>query len=168
MWNAVGQLLLTAVGGAIGAAVAFYLGLRQFKSQKWWDRTAEAYISLLDAFHPLLDEDTAYWDAEIDGKDLAEPRKLALREASAKAEAEIYKRKRMASFLIDPRADEALNLMFRDLEKSKMTTDWIEYRQAESDALWKGFSAVKSIAAEHLGVASSGRLLKIFGGRQNK
>lgn len=148
------QLSLTVIGGAIGSGLTMWVGGRQFRSQRWWDRKADAYIAIIDAFHDLLDEDEAYWEAAIN-RDSTPPKEeaTALRVKAAAAEAKIERQRRLASFLIDDRADRALRTMKSELVAANQTNDWNEYREHASAALWKGFDALKIVAAEDLGVS---------------
>lgn len=49
------------VAGLFGAG-AVWLGLRRFRSEKWWERKAAAYASVIEALHVLEDVE----DEEID------------------------------------------------------------------------------------------------------
>jgi hypothetical protein len=147
------HFLLTILGGAIGSAVTLWLGSRQFRSQRWWDRKAETYLSIVDAFQPLLDEDSEYWDATIRRAEVPEERQKALRVSARAATAEIQRRQRLGRFLISEEAEMALRKMEDDLANAGRETDWTSYREKTSAALFDGFDAVKSAASSDLGVA---------------
>lgn len=146
------QFGLTVLGGAIGSFIGLWIGGRRFRSERWWDKKAEAYSALIDAFHPLLDEDAAYEDEMIFNRTLSEDSKNALRAAAADGEKKIRRQHRLSSFLICKEAEESLRKMFRKLEAASNTTDWVEYRTNYSMALWEGFEALKKSAVSDLKV----------------
>jgi hypothetical protein len=152
MEEALYRLALSVVGGAVGSLLTMWLGWRQFRSQRWWDKKAEAYAALIDAFHPLLDEDAAYDEEMERNRELSEEAKAALRTAADEGEKKIRRQQRLSSLLICDQADKALRTMFRQLDAAGNTTDWVEFRTNYSIALWGGFEALKKCAVEDLKV----------------
>src|SRR5271166_1697818 len=111
------QFIATIIAAGLGSWIAFQLGQWQFRSQRWWDKKAETYLSIIDGFHPLLDEEGEYWDAAQRGIEIPQEKRIELSAKTTTALAEIHKRRRLASFLISTEADEALLEMQRGLQQ---------------------------------------------------
>jgi hypothetical protein len=135
------NFILTIVAAGIGSLVGSQLGQWQFRSQRWWDKKAETYLSIIDGFHPLFDEADEYWEAEIRHSEIPEERRKELWAISSKALAEIDKRKRLGSFLISQDAEIALKEMGRGLNRARMEMDSNKYMEIWSEALSTGFES---------------------------
>ncbi|MGD0865578.1 MAG: hypothetical protein ABSA49_08490, partial [Rhizomicrobium sp.] len=133
-------------------ALTMLFGWNQFRSERWWDKKAEAYIAIIDKFHALLDEDLEYWDADEKHADIPDTVKDELRAKAKAAENEILRLMRLSEFLICEEASRTLRIMFQKMEAAQNTPDWVEFRTNESRALWDGFNSFKKIAAKDLGV----------------
>lgn len=117
------RLLLTIFGSALGSGLTVWLGFRQFRVQPWWDKKAECYLSIIEAFHPLLDEDGEYWEATYRGGEVPQEKRTALRAAANVAIMEIKKRQRLGRFLISDRAEAALEKMERNINSASHVGD---------------------------------------------
>jgi hypothetical protein len=166
------QFIATIIAAGFGSWIASQLGRWQFRSQRWWDKKDETYLSIIDGFHPLLDEEEEYWNSAQRKVEIPEKRRIELEEKVRNALAEIHKRRILASFLISAEADDALQEMQRGLNHAKMEMDWTAYMEKWSGALDNGFNSLKMAAAADLGVrgftldrlwASFGRRLRMNG-----
>lgn len=146
------QFPLTILGGAIGSGITLWLNSRQFRAQRWWDKKADTYLSIIDAFHSLLDEDDVHWDAVFRGAEIPEERQKELRDKAAASTAEIQRRQRLGRFLISDEAESALKKMQNKLEVAGREVDWNRFREETSAALVEGFDGIKRAGASDLGV----------------
>ena len=56
--------LLTAIVVGCFGLLTLWLGLRKFRSEKWWERKAVAYASAIEALHGMHDLANARIEAE--------------------------------------------------------------------------------------------------------
>lgn len=147
------NFILTVAGGAIGAYLAATFALKQFKTQRWWDKKLETYLSVIEAFQPVLDEEDAYWTSMVTNKELSEERKQELRKFARTAEQEIKRRGRLGALLISAEAAKVLEKMDEELARSTMMTSWSDHRLMQQNALWTGYNEFKAAAANDLGIS---------------
>jgi len=89
------QTLLSILAGLI---IAFFtslitvrLALKQFFSERWWERKADAYSKIVEALYHIRHELQADLDAEIVGATISEERKKELQEEAKKGYEELDK-----------------------------------------------------------------------------
>lgn len=124
--------LLTAV---LTAFIAVRLSIRQFHSQRWWEKKAETYSAILERLSELqftLSEYLADWEKV---RDIGPERAKRLHILSEDARISIAKAAAMGSFIV---SDEAA----RVLEKLRMELD-TEDGANPGDDMGRGYDALK-------------------------
>ncbi len=125
-----GLISQMVVGVAIAILTAFVtvrLSLRQFRSERWWERKAEAYGNIFEALHHI-----AHYYSEMQGemmgyREMPEERRKELGERARKADAELDRAIDVSSFVLSVVAVGELQKLQRDLEKARHTTNWSEH-----------------------------------------
>jgi hypothetical protein len=109
--NVVAALLVGGFG-----VLTLRLGLNKFRSEKWWERKAAAYVAIIEALHGMQ----AYTKAMIDeaGSDyeLSDEYKTSLSDASMAGEVEIRKAATIGPLLMSNHAAEILAWLVKELD----------------------------------------------------
>jgi hypothetical protein len=138
------------VAGLFGAG-AVWLGLRRFRSEKWWERKATAYASVIEALHVLEDVEDEEIDAIEKAVQLPMERLEKLRQKSIAAREETRKYANLSGFVVTDETAKILDEMTRALEIPQRSTqsnhDYLERRWA---AVTGALAAVKIEARRDL------------------
>lgn len=88
-----GDTALTIVTGIVIAVVStyltFYLSLTKFRTERWWERKADAYLKIIDALHRSKALTENYLEAQEEGRVVSKEEDKKLTEDSKKAHKEI-------------------------------------------------------------------------------
>jgi hypothetical protein len=84
-WFTLCNLVLTAIGLYFGPTIAVRRSLEQFRSQKWWERKANAYDELIRAASRLCAYHSRCVDVEMKGWQMTEEWKRATDEKRKEA-----------------------------------------------------------------------------------
>lgn len=144
------QTLLSILAGifisAFTTIITVSLTLRQFYSQKWWERKADAYSSIIEALYHVENDLSTTLDDAFGEINLSEDRKKILGEASQKGYAEIYKAQGIGAFVISKEAAQSLTQLRKRLNADNRTVPWEEN-------ISKDLSAVKQCLEEFRNLA---------------
>ena len=115
-WLGICQILITLVGMYVGPKLAIHYSLRQFRSQKWWEKQEEAYRILLESLSIIRYYygnclDCLFTNSEYNP---GEDAKTAL--TKARHVLEVYTA--TGAYLISAKAADALLGYYRDLNKA--------------------------------------------------
>ncbi len=120
MLNLAGSLIVAVVT----AVVTVKLALRRLRSERWWERKANAYSSIIESLHVMKRAKVRWLENPDRTKDKERERELL--QQYRKAQDEVNKAVDMSSFLLSGEAAEVLR-QFK-----------IEFENAEEDALVDG------------------------------
>jgi hypothetical protein len=128
---------LTKLGfvGLVAAVFSSYIANRNFRSQRWWERRADAYVHVIEALSDMLDYYNKLIRAALTGKDLSEGREKELDELFQASHVHVRRATDSGAFLFSTRAAEAL----AELNRYKPERD-----ASYSDYLGESFTAVKT------------------------
>jgi hypothetical protein len=139
------NVIAALVVGAFGI-LTLKLGLGKFRSEKWWERKAAAYVSTFEAMHAVYGYAKAVVDAEGVGHDLSESHLTELSNGSLKGLLEIRKAASLAPFLMSKRASMIVSQLVRELgELDPSQEPIIELHRAE---MVKVYDAIVSLTKE--------------------
>lgn len=143
--------VLAALVAGIFGLLAVWLGLRRYRTERWWERKAAAYAAIIEALHTI--EDT--YDERIQAlkKSVTLPieRIEKLRVAERDAHAEIRKYANQEGFLITKKAAEQLDDLSSFLGTEKPTNDTVDkYYNDRAIAAMLAIDAVKREAKTDL------------------
>jgi len=114
--NLIGAVLIAIVS----AWVTVWLAFRRFRTEKWWERRADAYALIMDSLHHMKrviqDDLTAIEEQkpQPNGDRCQELRKKAM-----KAQDVVRKAVDTSSFLLDKKAEAVLKTFMTDIAKAK-------------------------------------------------
>jgi hypothetical protein len=100
----------------IFGVVTLKLGLKRFRSERWWEKKAAAYASVIEGMHAMYDGAKAWADEANSEYELSEEWNAALREANMKGWAEIRKGASIGSFIMSKNAASILSKLVRELD----------------------------------------------------
>jgi hypothetical protein len=144
------QIAGTAIASFIAAFVASWLALRQFRSQRWWEKKVETYTAIFNAMNDLCEEMDQIWDAQVAGRELSDETERSLREAASAAWPEIKRQARLGSFVLSEEAERTLAELLKKLEKSSSADSYFEHIDARCAALDAALKALKAAARADL------------------
>jgi hypothetical protein len=119
--------LLTAIIVGFFGLLTLWLGLRKFRSEKWWERKAAAYASAIEALHGMHDLANARMEAEEMREDLPAERLSSLLAVSQAGLSEIRKGANIGSFIMSKRSAMILKDVLNDFDKMQAPTSYEFY-----------------------------------------
>ncbi len=146
----IGNVVVGLLVAVVSARVTVYFALKRFYSEKWWERKAEAYGTIIEALHHMKNYADQHMEFEMRGSELPEDRKKELTENFKRGHGEVRKRADVGTFVICEEAVGALVALEKDLEASGNTTDWWEHLDLEYAAVSKCLKTMRDIAKEDL------------------
>jgi hypothetical protein len=113
---------------AVTSVITVQLALKQFYSQKWWERKADAYSTIIEALYHVQNDLGSTFDDAVGEINLSEDRKKSLEDESRKGYAEIYKAENIGAFVISKDAAECLTRLRKQLDSYEYhaSKDWVE------------------------------------------
>jgi hypothetical protein len=116
-----GQLVLGFVIAVISSALTLILGLKRFRSEKWWEKKFEAYSTILESLHHIREyADTWTGFAERDQSLKPEDEK-ELKNNVGPALAKLRKHIDIGTFIISKKADSTLRDFMKKLDTNQTT-----------------------------------------------
>jgi len=153
--SAFGTSIATAV---ITAMVTVRLSVRQFQSQKWWERKVDAYTRIIEALQAMYRFSSEAFEAEIEGRELAGEYADALRAGWRAGRDELKRAIGYGSLVISSEAYRALEELEDALDAARREQTWTEHLDSETAALGSCLGDVRQLAAKDLGVARPPKL----------
>jgi hypothetical protein len=139
------RLLDVAIGiviAAVSSWITVQLSLRQFRSERWWERKAEAYERIIGAFHDFKILRSRQGAAELQNKEMSENESAELLARAKAADDEILKAIDLGAFYLSDEAQSRLK-QYQSEERSARDLNlntWLEYLKSDlaaSDACLK-------------------------------
>ena len=143
--------VIAALVAGIFGALAVWLGLRRFRTEKWWERKAVDYATIIEALHALEDVEDEQIDAMEKSVTLPMKRLDDIRVKSVRAREEIRKYSNLGGFVITQHTAKLLNDVTRSLEiPHHEQQSPHDYHEARQNAVTKALAAVKVEAKNDL------------------
>lgn len=147
-----GNLAVGLVVAVVSARVTIHFALKRFYSEKWWERKAEAYGSIIEALHHMKNYADIHIDYAMRNAEVPEDQKTELAANFKRAHAEVRKRADVGTFVISEQAVKALQLLEKGLDESRDANDWYAHLDSEYGAVKKCLVSVREIARRDLGL----------------
>ena len=150
------QLLLALVPGVIIAVVTAFLtvrlSLRQFYSQRWWERKAEAYSTIVESIYHAKNYVARLLEAEEEGREVSNDRRKQLEEYSMKAYEELNKAASIGAFIISDEAATHLSKLLKELRTDADYNElsWREVLDSEVSILNRSLVKMRECAKKDL------------------
>ncbi|MBT3320724.1 MAG: hypothetical protein HN392_00385 [Anaerolineae bacterium] len=125
------QTLVSILTGILIAGatswITVQLSLRQFRSQKWWEKKVDAYTRILNALHQLKKSSNEHLEAEYRGRTVGEERAEELKELSKKSREELKSAMDIGAFLLSDKAVKVLDEYESQIDNLDQIESWFEY-----------------------------------------
>src|SRR5690348_7803823 len=108
----------------VTAIITVRLSIRQFQSQKWWERKAEAYSQIMEQLTLLEISYGAWYDDAISVNKLGDERQRALSEEHRKAEEQVRRAAAAGSYIVSPKAALALSELVKEFDRHVPGEHW--------------------------------------------
>lgn len=131
-----GFLSQLVIGLAIALAsswITVRLSRRQFQTDRWWEKKAEAYERVIEAFHNAKRFALEHLNAACKGREVAEDRDAELRKCAKEARDEIVRASDIGSFIL---SSQALSILAKYEAESEKVPENSETWQDYLDADW--------------------------------
>ena len=129
-----------------------HLSLRRFRTERWWEKTADVYSNLLGAIHDAKAFSEEYLAAEYRNRRLSDEEDKVLREKYRQSESVIYRAMDVGSFYLSQEAIDCLKTYRKESSSAIQEDSWQMYLQADLDATNRCLHSMIEIARRHLKV----------------
>jgi uncharacterized membrane protein YkgB len=132
------------------AYITVKLSMKQFYSQKWWEKKAEAYshiIENLSYFQYFFDERL---DAEFNMKHLSDEEEKKLSEKYKQTKEYIAKAAAIGAYIVSDKTAIALKELLHEFDKSYSEVDFISYLDRNNGLVRECIAKIKEYAKADL------------------
>jgi hypothetical protein len=154
------KLVIQAGIAFASAYLAAYIATRKFRSEKWWERKANAYCELVDSLHQMSWYAEEFFEDRVGRKLISDIDLTEYGKQYRLARRNVAKISDTSAFLISSKAGDAVRLLIQKLEAASGDDDWTRRALDEGDAIRECLGAVKALASQDLGV--HGHMYKIL------
>jgi hypothetical protein len=147
-------ILVSLVPGALIAILAAWLSvrlsLRQFHSQRWWEKKVDTYTHIVQQLSNLnfhYRERYREWSV---GRDFNDKYRNAVREAYSEGSESIRKAASAGAFFISPKTATVLQQLVEDLDKAAIVDNPYESIEIGLNATQKCLDSVRQYATDDL------------------
>jgi hypothetical protein len=150
-WKVILQspVVAATIVGLFGIA-SIWVGLGRFRSERWWERKAAAYASVIEGLHAMYDSSKAYEAAANGGYELSDDFEASISEASLKGWAEVRKGASIGSFVMTKRAAYILSDLDQNLERQEQALPTSEFHQTRKEFISNAIIAIQIEAKKDL------------------
>ncbi|MCH8093050.1 MAG: hypothetical protein IH953_00510 [Chloroflexi bacterium] len=150
------QILIILVPGLFIAVatsiITVRLSLRQFYSERWWERKATAYSEIIESLYRMRVYIEGLRDSEEQGKELPEEVKRDLQARAREGRDKLSRAAEIGAFVISDDAAECLRRLHRHLQTSVPEGSFFDYLEGHSEELHSYLDEMRSIAKADLNV----------------
>lgn len=147
-----GQLASQVVIAVVAAYATVKLSTSAFSSQKWWERKADAYSSIIEALSNQIADAWKLMEAEErhpDESKVSSPEQIARRQ---EAQRRIDQAAAMGAYIISDAAAQHLEVLRRELADADSASSLYDFASAEYAAMNKCLAALRKCAHADLGL----------------
>jgi hypothetical protein len=144
------SFISSLIVAVITANLTVRLALKRFYAEKWWERKATAYNSIIEALHHVREHADTNLHFSLTQRDLPEKSDQELTDKLETAMAELRKQLDVGDFLLSDEAVAAMNKLMNGLDKSTRTTCWQEHLQLKVDAVDSCLAEMRLMARKDL------------------
>lgn len=146
-------VVIGIVVAIVSSVVTVRLSMRRFYSEKWWERKAEAYTTIVEAlFHIHLHIDESI-DEGVRGQAISPDRDRTLAMKASEARDHLRRAAALGTFIISPAATDAVSKCLKNLVQADSANNYGEYLDAQGDAVSACLSEIRRLAKEDLNIS---------------
>lgn len=140
------QLVLTIGAAFLGA----WLALMRFRTERWWERKAETYITLVEALHEMSMPTAEIFDAGFRGQDISPEVEKELWDSFKRAKRKVWMIADTADFVISSEVFNAIQEMGQGLSQANDAHDFYTHLDETGKAVDDCLIKVKKIGVQEL------------------
>lgn len=125
------QFLIAVLVAVISSVITFHLAFRRFVSEKWWERKAEVYASILECLHTMERSYSELSDEAGHSRHLSEDRKAKLQIDAGEASDKLHMLAAVWQFAMPPTANTCLSKAIQGLRDARSQESWFEFLEAK-------------------------------------
>ncbi len=110
----------------VTAVVTVKLSVRQFQSQKWWERKADAYSQIMEELTLLEFSYGAWYDDAISVRTLSDERRKILAEQHQKAEESVRRAAAAGSYIVSAETASVLSDLMKEFDRHVSGESWLD------------------------------------------
>ena len=150
------DMLIALVPGLIIAVVASIvtvrLSLRRFYSEKWWERKADTYSSIVEALYNMKAYIEAYRDAIAEGKDFKKDSTHEVVRKAAEGRDQVFRAAAIGSFIISDEAAASLGHLRNEIMMEMQTGSLFSELDEHAAIVTRYLQQLRDIAKKDLNV----------------
>lgn len=147
-----GKILVGIIIAAVSSYITVQLSLKRYRTEKWWEKRAEAYSNILGLLHDAKEFSEENIAADLAGRELTEQEDKDLRARAAVCSNEIYRAMDMGQFYFSPEAIVRLKKYKTESSEAGSNRDWNTYLAEDFDAAESCLKDIIKIAKSDLKV----------------
>ncbi|MFM5846841.1 hypothetical protein [Aeromonas veronii] len=147
------QLLIQCVISVGAAFIAAWFANIRFRNERWWERKANAYTSLIEALHNMKWPSAEHIDAEIEHRELNYEHSGKLWAEFNEARRNTWRIAETSSFLISQDVLTAVQKMEHKLSSARNARTWFEHLDDQWKAIDDCIVEIKIIGKKELKIA---------------
>lgn len=140
-----------AIAG-LSSLITVHLSMRRFRTEKWWEKKAEAYSNILGAIHDAKVFAEENLEAMHKGREISEEEDRELRHKSKMAESEIDRAMDVGAFYLSQEALDCLKKYKKESSEAGKDHDWTLYLIEDLGATDKCLKSMIEVARNDLKV----------------
>lgn len=148
------QIIITILSAifiaTISSWITIQLSLKRFRSERWWEKKAEAYSKIIEAMHDFKAFSEKHLEAMIGGHEISDERDVELRHRAKTARREIDKIIDTGQFLLSEKSNIRLKKFISEIHSFENKSDWFEYLQYDLSISNKCLMDLIQLAKEDL------------------
>jgi hypothetical protein len=156
--DVVATLSTSIATAVVTAVVTVRLSVRQFKSERWWERKVDAYTRIVEAIQSMYRAASEEFDASVSGRELQKDYSDRLWAGWNSGRDELQRAIGYGSLVISSETYRALMTLEDALDAGRREPSWTERLDAYAAALAECLGEVRRLAAKDLGVMSPTKL----------
>lgn len=147
-----GQIIVGIVIAAVSSLLTVQLSLKRYRTEKWWEKRAEAYSNILGLLHDAKEFSEENMAADLAGRELTEQEDKNLRARSSACTNDIYRAMDVGQFYLSPKAISRLKKYKKESSEAGNNGDWNSYLVQDFDAAESCLKDIINIAKSDLKV----------------
>jgi len=123
------QGIIALIAGVVISVVTAYvtvqLSMKQFYSQKWWEKKAETYSNIIEHLSYLQYYFEEWFAEGVHEKELSSIDKERLSDGYRQARESIIKASAIGAFIVSDKTTAVLETLLRELDKKDQKGNWV-------------------------------------------
>jgi len=130
--------------------VTVKLSMKQFYSQKWWEKKAEAYSNIIEQLSYLQYYFGEWLDEGVGMKELSDEDRKRLKQGYGQAKEYITKAAAIGAYIVSNNTAKTLEEIVRSLEQNTHGEDWVSDINTKYGLVEKSITKIREFAKKDM------------------